>query len=62
MANGRKLLRSKSKVVAGVLGGIADYFDIDPTAVRVVYALLTALTAFSGIIIYFILWLVMPEE
>ena len=62
MANGRKLLRSKSKVVAGVLGGIADYFDIDPTAVRVVYALLTPLTAFSGIIIYFILWLVMPEE
>ncbi len=62
MANGRKLLRSKSKVVAGVLGGIANYFDIDPTAVRVVYALLTALTAFSGIIIYFILWLVMPEE
>lgn len=62
MANGRKLLRSKNKVVAGVLGGIANYFDIDPTAVRVVYALLTALTAFSGIIIYFILWLVMPEE
>lgn len=62
MATGKKLVRSKSKVLSGVLGGIAEYLDVDPTVVRVVYAVLTFFTAFSGIILYPILWLVIPEE
>ncbi len=62
MANGRKLLRSKNKVFAGVLGGIAEFLDVDPTVVRVVYSVLTVFTAFSGVILYPILWLIIPEE
>lgn len=62
MANGKKLVRSKDRVLAGVLGGIAAYLDVDPTIVRVVYAVLTVCTVFSGVILYPILWLIIPEE
>ena len=50
-------------MVAGVCGGIADYFDLDPTLVRVGYGLLTFLTTgFPGILVYIILAFVMPDE
>jgi phage shock protein PspC (stress-responsive transcriptional regulator) len=49
-------------VFAGVCGGLAEYFDFDPTMVRLAYAFLTLFTAFSGLIFYFVLWLVMPEK
>ena len=42
--------------------GIAEYFDIDPVAVRVAYVLLTLFTAFSGVLAYIILWIVMPQR
>lgn len=50
MAMGRKLRRSKDSVVFGVLGGLAEYMDTDPTLVRVIYSMLTVFTAFSGVI------------
>ena len=62
MANGRKLLRSRNRVLGGVLGGIAEYMDVDPTILRVAYAVLTGFTVFSGIVLYPILWLIIPEE
>lgn len=62
MATGKKLVRSKNKVMSGVLGGIADYLDLDPTVVRVVYAVLTFFMAFSGVLLYPLLWLVIPED
>ena len=44
-------------------GGIAEYFGIDPTVVRVGYILLSILSAaFPGILIYIILWIVIPER
>ena len=55
-------MRSNDRVFAGVCGGLAEYFDFDPTMVRLAYALLTLFTAFSGLIFYFVLWLVMPEK
>lgn len=57
----KKLTLSNDKKIAGVCGGIAEYIEIDPTVVRLIYALLTIFTAFSGIIIYFILMLVLPK-
>lgn len=49
-------------MIAGVCAGIARYFDLDPTIVRVGFVLLSLLSAaFPGILVYFILWLVMPE-
>ena len=55
-------MRSNDRVFAGVCGGLAEYFDFDPTMVRLAYAFLTLFTAFSGLIFYLVLWLVMPER
>ena len=60
LENNKKLTRASAgnRMVAGVCAGIADYFGWDPTLLRIVYVL----TAFAGIIIYIILWIVMPER
>jgi len=57
-------LRSRSdRWVAGICGGIGDYFDVDPALVRLVYMLLTFFSAgFPGVMIYLVLWLVMPKD
>ncbi len=62
MATKERLTRSRDKMVAGVCSGIAEYLGWDPTMVRVVWVLLTFFTAFAGLIVYLILWLVMPQE
>ena len=62
MTENKKLYRSNDRVIAGVCGGLANYFGFDPTVIRVVFALLTLFTAFSGVLIYFILWLLMPSR
>ena len=57
----KKLFRSKNQLIAGVCAGIAEYFDWDVTLVRVSYVLLSVLSAgFPGVLVYIILWLVMP--
>lgn len=60
----RKLRRSiENRAIAGVCGGIGEYFDIDPTTVRVVYVLVSVLSvAFPGVLIYLLLWLLIPER
>lgn len=62
MNNNRRLPRSANRTLAGVCGGIAEYLDVDPTAVRVAYVLLTLFTCFSGVIVYIILWFLIPEK
>lgn len=49
-------------MLGGVCAGLAEYADVDPTVVRLLYAALTVFTAFSGIILYPILWIIMPEK
>lgn len=58
----RRLVRSsRYKMIAGVCGGIAEYFDLDPTIVRVAYVLVSILSvAFPGILAYIVLMFVMP--
>jgi len=58
----RRLTRSRRhKMIAGVCGGIAEYFDLDPTVVRVAYVLVSIVSvAFPGILAYIILMFVMP--
>ena len=62
MSDYKKLTLSQDKKLGGVCGGIAEYFDVDPTVVRIGYAALTMFTAFCGIILYPILWIIMPEK
>ncbi len=57
----KKLTLSRDKKIAGVCGGLAEYFDLDPTLVRVIYAILTIFTIFSGVLVYFVLWFAMPK-
>ena len=62
MASEKKLTRSANKVLAGVCGGIAEYFEIDPTLVRVAYAALSIFSAgFPGILLYIIMLILMPQ-
>ena len=58
------LVRSRNNVmVAGVCGGIAEWRGWDPTLVRVLYVVLSVVSAaFPGLLVYFILWLLMPQE
>ena len=58
-----RLRRSRSnRMIAGVIGGLARYFGIDPTMARVIYVILSVVSvAFPGLLVYILLWLVMPE-
>jgi len=58
----RRLMRSRTnKMIAGVCGGIAEYLEVDPTVVRVVYVLASFLSAlFPGLLAYIILAFVLP--
>ena len=61
--NDKKLRRTPDdKMLGGVCGGLAKYFGLDSTLVRVAYALLSIFTAFSGVLVYIVLLLIMPEE
>lgn len=52
----------EDRVIAGVVGGIARRFGWNPTVLRIVYVVGSVLSAaFPGILVYLILWLLMPE-
>ena len=56
----RKLYRSQTDMrLGGVCGGLGEYLNVDPTVIRLVFILL-ALTGGHGILLYIILWLLMP--
>ena len=59
----KKLMRSSNTILAGVCGGLAEYFNLDPTLVRICYAALTLFTAgFPGILLYIVMLLLMPQS
>jgi phage shock protein C len=58
----KKLFRSSNRILAGVCGGIAEYFGIDPTVIRVLYMVLSLFTAaFPGLLLYILLMILMPN-
>lgn len=58
---GRPLRRSQDQMIAGVCGGIADWFGWRASRVRILYVLISVLSAaFPGIIVYLVLWFLMP--
>lgn len=62
--NSSRLERSVSdRVLAGVCGGLANWLGWDVSLVRILYVLISIFSAaFPGLIVYIILWVVMPEE
>jgi phage shock protein C len=50
-------------MIAGVVSGLARYFDLDVTLARVLYVVLSVCSAaFPGILVYVLLWILMPQE
>lgn len=59
----KKLYRSrKQRMIAGVCGGLGEYFGVDPTVMRVLFVVATVLGFGSSILVYLILLIVVPEE
>jgi phage shock protein C len=59
----KKLVRPREgRKVAGVALGVANYFDIDATLVRIIWALLCLPGGLPGLVPYLICWILMPEE
>jgi phage shock protein C len=62
-AQPRRLTRTRSgRMITGVCSGAADYFNVDPTIVRIAVAVLTLLTSGAGILLYAAAVLIIPEE
>jgi phage shock protein C len=58
----KRIYRSRSEeMIAGVCGGLADYLNVDPTVIRLVFLLLL-FAGGGGLFIYLILWVIMPLE
>jgi phage shock protein C len=57
------LRRSRSnRMIAGVVAGLAKYFDLDPTLARVLYVVVSIISAaFPGILVYVLMWVIVPE-
>lgn len=60
----KKLMRSSTnKTLCGVCGGLAEYFDVDPTLVRVAYVFLSIFAAgFPGLLLYIVMAIIMPVD
>lgn len=61
----RRLMRSRrTRMIAGVCGGLAEYLNVDPTIVRLLWALLTIFPATMavGLLGYILAWIIVPEE
>ena len=57
-----QLRKSRNKMIAGVCGGIAEWLGWDPKLVRILYVVVSVVSAaFPGILVYFLLWIIMPE-
>jgi len=64
MADFRAPLRRSraNRMIGGVVGGLAEYLGIDPTLARVGYVVLSVISAgFPGLLVYLVLWMVIPE-
>jgi phage shock protein C len=61
MEEPRKLYRSREqRMLAGVCGGLAEYFNVDATVIRVLFLVL-AVFGGTGLVIYVVMWLIVPD-
>jgi phage shock protein PspC (stress-responsive transcriptional regulator) len=64
MTKHKKLYRAseKNSMIAGVCAGIANYFNLDPTLIRLLWVLFTAISLGAGLLAYLIAWIVIPRK
>ena len=55
-------LSSTDKKISGVCGGLGEYFDIDPTFVRVIFILIALLSLGLGVVAYILIWAIVPRK
>ena len=62
--NGTKVLARcrKGRMLAGVCAGVADYFGVDATLVRVIVSVVSVITGGAGVLAYLAAWVIIPEE
>lgn len=61
MDTSKRLVRSrKDKMIGGVCGGLGEYFGIDPTLIRIAFAMLVIFGAGSPLLLYVLLWVIIP--
>ncbi|MFI5322405.1 MAG: PspC domain-containing protein [Thermodesulfobacteriota bacterium] len=60
--NVKKLYRSrKERMIAGICGGLGEMFSIDPTIIRLIFALIAIFTLGTAVIVYILGWIIIPE-
>ncbi|AKB56043.1 Stress-responsive transcriptional regulator [Methanosarcina barkeri 227] len=52
----------KNRIIAGVCGGLGEYFKVDPTLIRLLWLLISIVGTGSGLVAYIIAWIIIPEE
>jgi len=59
----KRLFRSKKdRMLGGVCAGLGEHLDTDPTVIRLIWAVVTVLSLGTGILVYIIAWIIIPEE
>ena len=59
----KRLYRSnKDRMLGGVCAGLGEHLDVDPTVIRLVWVILTAISMGTGILVYILAWIIIPEE
>jgi phage shock protein C len=63
-SNESKVLRRTrdGRMLAGVCAGVADYFGLDVTLVRVIWAVVSVITGGAGVLAYLVAWIIIPDE
>ena len=58
----KRLYRSKKdRILGGVCAGLGEHLDVDPTVIRLIWAVVTVLSFGTGIIVYILAWIIIPE-
>jgi phage shock protein PspC (stress-responsive transcriptional regulator) len=59
----KRLYRSKNdRMLGGVCAGLGEHLEIDPTVIRLVWAVITVISIGTGILVYILAWILIPEE
>ena len=59
----KRLYRSKKeRILGGVCAGLGEHLDVDPTVIRLIWAVVSVLSVGTGIIIYILAWIIIPED
>lgn len=59
----KRLYRSKKeRILGGVCGGLGEHLDVDPTVIRLVWVVIALLSLGTGLLIYLIAWIIIPDE